>query len=329
MSTDLDKKNTDSDKNINNLGLTLPDVARETRGELMGRLDRVGMSEIEVPVRLSESNGTFSFLTPAQVSAFVSLDDPQAKGIHMSRLYLQLQEGLTSNVLSFSLLKQLLTKFIESHASLSQSSAIEVAFDYMLERPALVSANFGWRKYPLILSATLDNGKLHFDLYFTIIYSSTCPCSAALARKLIQDHFLKEFPQEQVRREDVHRWLGSDKGVLATPHSQRSVAQVQIRFANELFFAKPSDWVKMIDLLEKQLGTPVQAAVKREDEQEFALLNGQNLMFCEDAARKLKNALGTLTQVEDYKIKVSHIESLHPHNAVSIVTKGVEGGLKP
>ena len=31
-----------------------------------------------------------------------------------------------------------------------------------------------------------------------------------------------------------------------------------------------------------ELKTPVQAAVKREDEQEFARLNGQNLMFCED-----------------------------------------------
>lgn len=328
MATDL-KNNRDSDKNINNLGLTLPDIARETRVELMGRLDRVGMNEIEVPVRLSENNGVSSFLTPAQVSAFVSLDDPQAKGIHMSRLYLQLQEGLTSNILSFSLLKKLLTKFIESHVSLSQSSAIEVAFDYMLERPALVSSNLGWRKYPLILGATLDKGKIYFDLHFTITYSSTCPCSAALARKLIQDHFLKEFPKDQVNRDEVHQWLGSDKGILATPHSQRSIAQVQIRFANEALFSNPTDWVKMIDLLEKSLGTPVQAAVKREDEQEFALLNGRNLMFCEDAARKLKNGLADIKDIEDYKIKVSHIESLHPHNAVSIVTKSVEGGLKP
>ena len=328
MGIDL-KNNRDSDKNINNLGLTLPDIARETRVELMGRLDRVGMNEIEVPIRLSENNGTSSFLTPAQVSAFVSLDDPHAKGIHMSRLYLQLQEGLTSNILSFSLLKKLLTKFIESHVSLSESSAIEVAFDYMLERPALVSSNLGWRKYPLIFGATFDKGKVYFDLHFTITYSSTCPCSAALARKLIQDHFLKEFPKDQVSREDVYHWLGSDKGILATPHSQRSLAQVQIRFANETLFANPADWVKMIDLLEKSLGTPVQAAVKREDEQEFALLNGRNLMFCEDAARKLKNGLTDIKEIEDYKIKVSHIESLHPHNAVSIVTKGVEGGLKP
>ena len=44
----------------------------------------------------------------------------------------------------------------------------------------------------------------------------------------------------------------------------------------------------LVDLVENSLKTPVQAAVKREDEQEFARLNGQNLMFCEDAARRLQ-----------------------------------------
>ena len=39
------------------------------------------------------------------------------------------------------------------------------------------------------------------------------------------------------------------------------------------------------------LGTTLQTAVKRADEQAFALANGQNLMFCEDAARRLHAAL--------------------------------------
>ena len=51
------------------------------------------------------------------------------------------------------------------------------------------------------------------------------------------------------------------------------------------------DVVTLINTLEDELKTPVQAAVKREDEQEFARLNGQNLMFCEDAARKIKALL--------------------------------------
>jgi GTP cyclohydrolase I len=70
----------------------------------------------------------------------------------------------------------------------------------------------------------------------------------------------------------------------------------------------------------------VQAAVKREDEQEFARLNGANLMFCEDAGRKLKAALEADERLRDYRVEAVHVESLHPHNAVSIVVKGIPGG---
>lgn len=318
----------DLEKDIEGLGLTLPDIAKETRLDLTGSLDRVGMSEIEVPVLIANQMG-IPVLVPAKANAYVSLNDPNAKGIHMSRLFLQLQEGLVSSPLSFTLLEQLLNKFIESHQGLSQSSAIEVFFDYMVERPALVSSNKGWRKYPLTFAAVLDRDQIYFDFHFNITYSSTCPCSAALARKLIQDHFMKEFKDELISKEDVQNWLGTTQGILATPHSQRSVAEVQLRFNSSSYFGQPREWINVIDEIEKHLGTPVQAAVKREDEQEFALLNGQNLMFCEDAARKIKHTLERITYVRDYRVKVSHMESLHPHNAVSIVTKGIPNGLKP
>ncbi len=318
----------DFEKNIDAQVLTLPDIARETRVELTGTLDRVGMMEIEVPVLLANTKG-IPFQVPARANAFVSLDDPKAKGIHMSRLFLQLQEGLASGPLSFTLLEDLLTKFIETHKELSRSSSINIAFDYMVERPALKSQNKGWRSYPIVLSAVLSEGQVCFDLQMQITYSSTCPCSAALARKLIQDHFLMEFKSETISREEVHQWLGTTRGILATPHSQRSEAHVKIRFDAAADADAPAHWLKLIDLVEQRLGTPVQAAVKREDEQEFALLNGQNLMFCEDAARKIKNALLEQTFVDDFLVRVSHLESLHPHNAVSIVTKGIKGGFQP
>lgn len=317
----------DLENSIEALGLTLPDIARETRVDLTGSLDRVGMTEIEVPVLLSTANGV-CFQVPAKANAFVSLDDPEAKGIHMSRLFLQLQEGLASGPLTFSVLENLLNKFIETHQDLSQSSSVAVSFDYMVERPALKSQNKGWRSYPIVLIATLDKGLLSFDLQVTLTYSSTCPCSAALARKLIQDHFLKEFKQDVVSRTDVYEWLGSSQGILATPHSQRSLAEVKMRFASSEAAGTPKEWLNLIDLVEARLGTPVQAAVKREDEQEFALLNGQNLMFCEDAARKIKNVLNNESTIKDFRVCVSHLESLHPHNAVSIVTKGINNGFK-
>jgi GTP cyclohydrolase I len=78
---------------------------------------------------------------------------------------------------------------------------------------------------------------------------------------------------------------------------------------------------KMIDGLEKAISTPVQAAVKREDEQEFARLNGRNFMFSEDAARRLKFFCESLEYLSDFSIKVQHLESLHAHNAVAFARK--------
>ena len=82
-------------------------------------------------------------------------------------------------------------------------------------------------------------------------------------------------------------------------------------------------------LIEGALKTPVQTAVKRVDEQEFAKLNGQNLMFCEDSARRLKQALDGQPCYQDFWLRVNHLESLHAHNAVAIATKEVEGGYLP
>jgi GTP cyclohydrolase I len=87
--------------------------------------------------------------------------------------------------------------------------------------------------------------------------------------------------------------------------------------------------VDLVDRIEGSLKTPVQTAVKREDEQAFARLNGQNLMFCEDAARRMQSALQSDERIADFWLRASHFESLHAHDAVAVAVKGVEGGFGP
>jgi len=87
--------------------------------------------------------------------------------------------------------------------------------------------------------------------------------------------------------------------------------------------------VYLVDLIESALKTPVQAAVKREDEQEFARLNGQNLMFCEDAARHLQFTMNNTDEFDDFWLRINHLESLHAHDAVSVTTKGLVDGYQP
>ena len=49
-------------------------------------------------------------------------------------------------------------------------------------------------------------------------------------------------------------------------------------------------------------------------------------MFCEDAGRRIQAKLNTRNEFSDYWVRINHLESLHPHDAVSIVTKGIENG---
>lgn len=301
----------------------MPDIANEARPEIAGRLDWVGMNEIEMPVRIEDDAGGLIQST-ALVTAYVNLKDPEVRGIHMSRLYLHLDQGFGARPLNPCTLRQLLRSFLDSHEGLSDRALIRVDFDYITRRRALQSDNEGWRRYPVSMIGILEGNEFSLEMGLEILYSSTCPCSAALARQVIQDKFRHDFfGQDSVDFEKIHQWLGSEDGIVATPHSQRSAAEIRVRLTPtfEMF-----PIVELIDEIESALKTPVQATVKREDEQAFARLNGSNLMFCEDAGRRIQTALNADERILDFWARCTHYESLHPHNAVSVVTKGVDGG---
>ena len=78
----------------------------------------------------------------------------------------------------------------------------------------------------------------------------------------------------------------------------------------------------LTDEIEQALGTPVQTAVKREDEQAFAELNAANPIFVEDAVRAFAQQLLADPRFGDFRVVASHQESLHSHDAVSLMTSG-------
>lgn len=306
-----------------NLARVMPDIANEARPAVAGLLDWVGMGEIEIPVAIADAAGAIH-TSGARVNAFVNLNRADVRGIHMSRLYLHVDRALGAEPLSPCSLRRLLKDFLDSHADLSDRAMVQVHFDYLVRRPALVSDNTGWKSYPVSVTALLDRGQFSLEVGVQAAYSSTCPCSAALARQLIQENFVGEFPPgSPLDHAAVLRWLGSEQGINATPHSQRSTAEVKARLAPSF---QNLPFIEIIDRIEAALKTPVQTAVKREDEQAFARLNGQNLMFCEDAARRMQRALDDDERISDFWVRASHFESLHPHNAVAVATKGVVGG---
>jgi GTP cyclohydrolase I len=302
----------------------LPDVTEDTVARIGGTLDRVGMSGIEVGLRIRSPDDQL-VLTPGKATAQISLDDPDAKGIHMSRLFLSLQEALDEEEFGLRLVERLLRAFVESQAGISSSSYLEFSFEYLTKRSSLLSDHATWRSYPVRTTSELREGRVRHHLHVDVAYSSTCPCSAALTRQVLQQQFLEDFADHRwLTVSEAMRWLGSH-GTAATPHSQRSHAEVTVALDES---CRMFPFIQLVDALESALVTPVQAVVKRQDEQEFARRNGENLMFCEDAARRIRAALERFPALVDYRIRASHLESLHPHDAVAIAVKGVPGGLQ-
>ena len=238
----------------------------------------------------------------------------------MSRLYLNMHQSLANTPLTQDSLMQLLSHMIESQQGTSEGARICLKFDLMLQRNSLQSNEQGCQSYPVVITAERLSNHFSTQLELTIPYSSTCPCSASLSQQLYSEAIDRQFSGASIDKHALLQWVKSEAGSIATPHSQRSYAYLKMQLADESF----ADIPKLIDYFEEAIGTPVQTAVKRSDEQAFARLNAENLMFCEDAARRIKASLENLKQVTNYWFKVEHQESLHAHNAVVIDQKFTE-----
>lgn len=295
----------------------MPDVTSDVHADKPATLQWVGMENIGVPITLKQVDGSLQRLA-AKANVFVSLDSPESKGIHMSRTHLAINQ-LANSECNKKTIKNLLDEMVASQGGISRDAKIELSFDLLLNKPALLSGENGFQIYPVCIHAEKKLQTYQYEFELTIPYSSTCPCSASLARQLHAQAIDEAFPNATINKADLLAWTQAKTGSVATPHSQRSYAYIRLSLAD-------ADWPELSELvfkLESVIGTPVQTAVKRADEQEFARLNANNLMFCEDAARKIKAALENMTFVKNYWFKVEHQESLHAHNAVVIDQKVV------
>lgn len=302
---------------------SMPDIALTKITGYSSTLNWVGMSGIALPVTLLDSKLPKQAVS-AKTNAFVNLNNPHVRGIHMSRLYLLLTEFGENTPLSPETLSSFLSHLLDSHKEISDRALIKFEFPYLIKQPALKSHYSGWKDYKTSIQATYDSQTgTELMMMVEVPYSSTCPCSAALARQIVQEKFSSDYiNHSHIAKEEVEQWLRSENSTSATPHSQRSLATVLVKLNTcDLSFPLSS----LIDEIEGSLKTPVQTAVKREDEQEFARLNGQNLMFCEDAARRLKQRL-LQSSFDDFWLRVEHFESLHAHDAVAISAKGKTQG---
>lgn len=268
-------------------------------------LDWVGMTGIALPIELAGR--------PVNANVDIGINFQGQKGIHMSRLYQSL-DALTQSELTCDLLRQTLEQVLSSHIQTSSKAYLRIYGDILLSRRSLVSNQFGWKSYPIEIDVNFKNS-FPIMLKVGVPYSSTCPSSTALCAQVMQQQFALDFDNQAplLPQAQVLDWLVK-QGLPATPHSQRSWAWVTVTLNAE---GKELPVIELINRIENILLTPVQTVVKRSDEQAFAITNGQNLMFCEDAARRLINAFSHQCQFDEVTVEIDHQESLHAHNAAA------------
>ena len=277
---------------------TLPDMMEAVNAAEGARvpIQQVGCANFRLPLKFCTTNGKIHTLETS-VTGTVSLQ-AGLKGINMGRIMRSFYEH-EDEVFTFEVLRKLLLKYQRKIDSFD--ARIRLAFSYPMLQPSLRSGLAGWQYYRVAFEAAMDSdGKFRRVIEFDFVYSSTCPCSAELAEHARQT-----------------------RGAYATPHAQRSKARVRVELA-------AGRSVTIEDLQRhcaNALKTETQVMVKREDEQAFAELNGANIKFVEDAARLLYRELAGDKRIADFQAACSHLESLHSHDAVSVIVKGVNGGM--
>ena len=277
----------------------LPDMmaaAGAIEGAKVG-IQQVGVANFRLPIRVRTKHSGILTLE-ARVTGTVSLE-AELKGINMSRIVRSFYDH-KDGVFTLEWLGRILATYLRRIKS--KDARLKVAFSYPIPQRSLRSGLEGWQYYEVVFEGAMTSTGHHRRLiHFDYVYSSACPCSAELA----------EHARDQ-------------RGVYSIPHSQRSKARVSVEVAPGRKLAIEDLQAHCLNALQ----TETQVMVKREDEQAFAELNGAYIKFVEDAARLLYRELNGDRRIRDFQAACAHLESLHSHDAVSVVCKGVKDGFK-
>ncbi len=272
----------------------MPDLQNGPASLIRGarrHLQHVGISNFRLPIRFhTRDAGDLTLET--SVTGTVSLEADK-KGINMSRIMRSFYKH-AEKTFSFEVIEAALDDYIADLDSID--ARLQMRFSYPAKIPSLRSGLEGYQYYDIAMELIETGGERQKILHLDYVYSSTCPCSLELSEHARQG-----------------------RGQLATPHSQRSVARISV-------VVQPDQeclWFEdLIDIARMAVPTETQVMVKREDEQAFAELNAANPIFVEDAARLFCHGLLSDPRIGDFRVIASHQESLHSHDAVSILTEG-------
>mgnify|MGYP002629186568 FL=1 len=272
----------------------LPDLQNGPASLIRGaqqQIQHVGISNFRLPIRFHTRDGG-DLTLETSVTGTVSLE-AEKKGINMSRIMRTFYKH-ADETFSFDVIERALEAYKADMDSFD--ARIQMRFSFPMQVQSLRSGLQGFQYYDIALELIEQRGVAKKIVHMDYVYSSTCPCSLELSEHA------RQF-----------------RGQLATPHSQRSVARISVELERDA----PCLWFEdLIDICRLAVPTETQVMVKREDEQAFAELNAANPIFVEDAARLFCQKLQQDQRIHDFRVVASHQESLHSHDAVSVLTEG-------
>ena len=277
---------------------SLPDMMEAAYEANLGAhvpIQQVGVSNFKLPLKYRTKKGQILTLE-ASITGTVSLE-AELKGINMSRIVRSFYDH-KDDISTGERMGRILQAYLRNVES--KAARLKVSFSYPMLQRSLRSGLDGYQFYDVAFEGVMtSDGHYRRFIHFDFVYSSACPCSAELA--------------EHAR---------DKRGVYSVPHSQRSKARLILEEVEG-----KKIWIEDVQAhCAKALSTETQVMVKREDEQAFAELNGAHLKFVEDAARLLYREFDGDPRIKDFQIACAHLESLHSHDAVSVICKGVKGG---
>ena len=277
---------------------SIPDIQNHGASAIQGAnvpIIQVGISDFKLPLKIRGRSGECQRLETSVVGTVGLQRD--FKGINMSRIMRVFYE-FKERAFDLDTLADVLDAY---QARLNSATAnLVLRFSYPMVKRSLRSGMEGYQYYDAAFEGRVDaKGTFRKFVHFDFVYSSACPCSSELS----------EHAREA-------------RNVYAIPHSQRSKARVSVEVDPQA-----SLYIEdMQALCEAALQTETQVVVKREDEQAFAELNGAYTKFVEDAARLIFEQLDADERILDFQAALNHLESLHSHDAVAVICKGVRGG---
>jgi len=242
-------------------------------------IDKVGIKELKYPVKVRDKSKGFQS-TVARISMFVDLPH-QLKGTHMSRFVEMLP--LFRQQVSLESLTNILEDMKETLGA--ESSHIEIAFPYFINKKAPVSGTPGLMDYSCTIIGSSDrNNNTDIILKVAVPVTSVCPCS-------------KEI---------------SEYGA----HNQRGQVLVSSRF-------KKFIWLEdIIDIVEKAASCELYSVLKREDEKYVTESAYDKPMFVEDLVREVASELIADNNITWFAVSAENFESIHNHSAYAYIKKG-------